>query len=103
MPIICGREPTATAEERKLGTERSAELSAKVNQVKVGIHILFAVVNVFAQFMYFNFVLEKWLHFIYVQHMDLTFAFNIFNITTVHTEEDKCFVIKSLATKGNGD
>ncbi|ONK67271.1 uncharacterized protein A4U43_C06F18410 [Asparagus officinalis] len=31
-PIICGREPTATIEERKLGTERSAELSAKVNQ-----------------------------------------------------------------------
>ncbi|KAL3515271.1 hypothetical protein ACH5RR_022173 [Cinchona calisaya] len=32
MPIICGREPTATEEEKKLGTERSAELSAKVNQ-----------------------------------------------------------------------
>lgn len=31
-PIICGREPTATEEEKKLGTERSAELSAKVNQ-----------------------------------------------------------------------
>ncbi|CAK9168936.1 unnamed protein product [Ilex paraguariensis] len=31
-PIICGREPTATAEEKKLGAERSAELSAKVNQ-----------------------------------------------------------------------
>ncbi|CAL4967142.1 unnamed protein product [Urochloa decumbens] len=31
-PIICGREPTATAEEKKLGSERSAELSAKVNQ-----------------------------------------------------------------------
>nr|DAD41242.1 TPA_asm: hypothetical protein HUJ06_015565 [Nelumbo nucifera] len=31
-PIICGREPTATEEERKLGIERSAELSAKVNQ-----------------------------------------------------------------------
>ncbi|XP_058097109.1 protein CHROMATIN REMODELING 25 [Magnolia sinica] len=31
-PIICGREPTATAEERALGLERSAELSAKVNQ-----------------------------------------------------------------------
>ncbi|KAL2460240.1 Protein CHROMATIN REMODELING 25 [Abeliophyllum distichum] len=32
MPIICGREPTATEEEKKLGDERSAELSAKVNQ-----------------------------------------------------------------------
>ncbi|KAJ1256270.1 hypothetical protein BS78_K054500 [Paspalum vaginatum] len=31
-PIICGREPTANAEEKKLGSERSAELSAKVNQ-----------------------------------------------------------------------
>lgn len=31
-PIICGREPTATAEEKKLGSERSGELSAKVNQ-----------------------------------------------------------------------
>ncbi|EXC17352.1 DNA repair protein rhp54 [Morus notabilis] len=31
-PIICGREPNATEEERKLGVERSAELSAKVNQ-----------------------------------------------------------------------
>ncbi|KAL6912084.1 hypothetical protein ACP4OV_000889 [Aristida adscensionis] len=31
-PIICGREPTATAEEKKLGSERSAELSSKVNQ-----------------------------------------------------------------------
>ncbi|XP_062221914.1 DNA repair and recombination protein RAD54 [Phragmites australis] len=31
-PIICGREPTASAEEKKLGSERSAELSAKVNQ-----------------------------------------------------------------------
>ncbi|KAA8545882.1 hypothetical protein F0562_020667 [Nyssa sinensis] len=31
-PIICGREPTATEEEKKLGVERSAELSAKVNQ-----------------------------------------------------------------------
>ncbi|WVZ73525.1 hypothetical protein U9M48_021822, partial [Paspalum notatum var. saurae] len=28
-PIICGREPTASAEEKKLGSERSAELSAK--------------------------------------------------------------------------
>ncbi|CAK9143929.1 unnamed protein product [Ilex paraguariensis] len=36
-PIICGREPTATAEEKKLGAERSAELSAKVNQVKQAI------------------------------------------------------------------
>ncbi|EEF43701.1 DNA repair and recombination protein RAD54B, putative [Ricinus communis] len=31
-PIICGREPTATEEEKKLGAERSGELSAKVNQ-----------------------------------------------------------------------
>ncbi|KAF3435394.1 hypothetical protein FNV43_RR22483 [Rhamnella rubrinervis] len=31
-PIICGREPTASEEERKLGAERSAELSGKVNQ-----------------------------------------------------------------------
>ncbi|KAK4752132.1 hypothetical protein SAY87_020930 [Trapa incisa] len=31
-PIICGREPTSTEEEKKLGSERSAELSAKVNQ-----------------------------------------------------------------------
>ncbi|WCJ17659.1 DNA repair and recombination protein RAD54 [Euphorbia peplus] len=31
-PIICGREPTATEEEKKLGVERSGELSAKVNQ-----------------------------------------------------------------------
>ncbi|XP_020681684.1 DNA repair and recombination protein RAD54 isoform X1 [Dendrobium catenatum] len=31
-PIISGREPLATMEERKLGLERSAELSAKVNQ-----------------------------------------------------------------------
>ncbi|XP_055834255.1 protein CHROMATIN REMODELING 25 isoform X2 [Solanum dulcamara] len=31
-PIICGREPTATEEERKLGSDRSAELSSKVNQ-----------------------------------------------------------------------
>ncbi|XP_058778584.1 protein CHROMATIN REMODELING 25-like [Vicia villosa] len=31
-PIICGREPAATAEEKKLGAERTAELSAKVNQ-----------------------------------------------------------------------
>ncbi|KAK3155362.1 hypothetical protein QOZ80_2BG0202260 [Eleusine coracana subsp. coracana] len=31
-PIICGREPNASAEEKKLGSERSAELSAKVNQ-----------------------------------------------------------------------
>ncbi|EEC74047.1 hypothetical protein OsI_09041 [Oryza sativa Indica Group] len=30
-PIICGREPTASAEEKNLGSERSAELSAKVN------------------------------------------------------------------------
>ncbi|KAL8541379.1 hypothetical protein ACS0TY_002583 [Phlomoides rotata] len=32
MPIVCGREPTATEEEKRLGSERSAELSAKVNQ-----------------------------------------------------------------------
>jgi len=31
-PIICGREPNASAEEKKLGSDRSAELSAKVNQ-----------------------------------------------------------------------
>ncbi|KAH7679572.1 DNA helicase protein [Dioscorea alata] len=31
-PIIAGREPMATKEEKKIGTERSAELSAKVNQ-----------------------------------------------------------------------
>ncbi|XP_050365140.1 protein CHROMATIN REMODELING 25 [Argentina anserina] len=31
-PIICGREPNACEEERKLGLERSSELSAKVNQ-----------------------------------------------------------------------
>ncbi|KAJ6403541.1 hypothetical protein OIU84_015450 [Salix udensis] len=31
-PIICGREPTATEEEKQLGGERSGELSAKVNQ-----------------------------------------------------------------------
>ncbi|XP_054787444.1 protein CHROMATIN REMODELING 25 [Prosopis cineraria] len=31
-PIICGREPTASADEKKLGADRSAELSAKVNQ-----------------------------------------------------------------------
>ncbi|KAF4374022.1 hypothetical protein F8388_007928 [Cannabis sativa] len=31
-PIICGREPNATEEERKLSGERSGELSAKVNQ-----------------------------------------------------------------------
>ncbi|KAM3243970.1 hypothetical protein ACQJBY_055722 [Aegilops geniculata] len=31
-PIIRGREPTATAEEKKLGSERSGQLSAKVNQ-----------------------------------------------------------------------
>ncbi|KAJ8504198.1 hypothetical protein OPV22_005084 [Ensete ventricosum] len=32
IPIVSGREPTATLEERKLGIERSAELSTKVNQ-----------------------------------------------------------------------
>uniref|UniRef100_A0A7N0ZRG5 DNA repair and recombination protein RAD54 n=1 Tax=Kalanchoe fedtschenkoi TaxID=63787 RepID=A0A7N0ZRG5_KALFE len=31
-PIVSGREPTATMEEKKIGNERSAELSAKVNQ-----------------------------------------------------------------------
>ncbi|CAN1133474.1 Protein CHROMATIN REMODELING 25 [Linum perenne] len=31
-PIISGREPTATDDEMNLGNERSAELSAKVNQ-----------------------------------------------------------------------
>ncbi|XP_049935835.1 DNA repair and recombination protein RAD54 isoform X2 [Nymphaea colorata] len=31
-PIVAGREPGATAEERQLGLERSAELSMKVNQ-----------------------------------------------------------------------
>lgn len=32
-PIICGREPTASEEEKMLASERSSELSAKVNQV----------------------------------------------------------------------
>ncbi|CAI9104342.1 OLC1v1002990C1 [Oldenlandia corymbosa var. corymbosa] len=31
-PIICGREPSASEEEKKLGSERSSELSTKVNQ-----------------------------------------------------------------------
>ncbi|KAL9276140.1 hypothetical protein ACSQ67_026312 [Phaseolus vulgaris] len=31
-PIICGREPSATAEEKKIGAERSAELSVNVNR-----------------------------------------------------------------------
>ncbi|GLT98291.1 hypothetical protein SLE2022_158020 [Rubroshorea leprosula] len=31
-PIICGREPTASEEEKKLAAERSSELSAKINQ-----------------------------------------------------------------------
>ncbi|KAJ0981511.1 hypothetical protein J5N97_009766 [Dioscorea zingiberensis] len=31
-PIIAGREPMSTKEEKELGTERSAELSARVNQ-----------------------------------------------------------------------
>ncbi|TKY71269.1 DNA repair and recombination protein RAD54 [Spatholobus suberectus] len=31
-PIICGREPAATAEENKLGAERCTELSVKVNR-----------------------------------------------------------------------
>lgn len=30
---MCGREPTATNEEKTLGIERSTELSAIVNQV----------------------------------------------------------------------
>lgn len=34
-PIICGREPNATDEDNKRGADRSAELSAKVNQVSV--------------------------------------------------------------------
>ncbi|KAG2375408.1 Protein CHROMATIN REMODELING 25 [Vigna angularis] len=33
-PIICGREPAATVEEKKIGAERSAELSVNVNRVK---------------------------------------------------------------------
>ncbi|RZC65636.1 hypothetical protein C5167_009334 [Papaver somniferum] len=32
LPIISGREPTSTEEERNLSVERSAELSTKVNQ-----------------------------------------------------------------------
>lgn len=32
-PILNGREPTASDDERRLGSERSAELSDKVNQV----------------------------------------------------------------------
>ncbi|KAJ4894010.1 Protein CHROMATIN REMODELING 25 [Raphanus sativus] len=31
-PIICGREPTSTEEEKNLAADRSAELSSKVNQ-----------------------------------------------------------------------
>ncbi|BAU00864.1 hypothetical protein VIGAN_10250000 [Vigna angularis var. angularis] len=31
-PIICGREPAATVEEKKIGAERSAELSVNVNR-----------------------------------------------------------------------
>ncbi|KAG6600328.1 Protein CHROMATIN REMODELING 25, partial [Cucurbita argyrosperma subsp. sororia] len=31
-PIICGREPTATEDEKMLGAQRSTELSEKVNQ-----------------------------------------------------------------------
>lgn len=38
--IICGREPTATEEEKKLGIERSSELSAQVNQVILFIYFL---------------------------------------------------------------
>lgn len=40
-PIICGREPTASEEEKNLAAERSAELSSKVNQV-----ILLSIVHV---------------------------------------------------------
>lgn len=40
MPIVCGREPTATEEEKRLGSERSTELSAKVNQVTTFLNIL---------------------------------------------------------------
>ncbi|XP_073308403.1 protein CHROMATIN REMODELING 25-like isoform X3 [Primulina huaijiensis] len=32
MPIVSGREPTSTEEVKRFGSERSAELSAKVNQ-----------------------------------------------------------------------
>jgi len=39
-PIICGREPSATAEEKKIGAERSAELSVNVNRVMHVIEIL---------------------------------------------------------------
>ena len=37
VPIMCGREPTATEEEKNLGIERSTELSSKVNQVISGL------------------------------------------------------------------
>lgn len=40
-PIICGREPAATAEEKKLGAEQSAELSVNVNRVMPMIEISF--------------------------------------------------------------
>ena len=33
MPILNGREPNATEEEKTKGSERSSELSEKVNQV----------------------------------------------------------------------
>jgi len=39
-PIIRGREPAATDEEKKIGAERSAELSVNVNQVMHVIEIL---------------------------------------------------------------
>ncbi|KAF3681227.1 Protein CHROMATIN REMODELING 25 [Capsicum annuum] len=39
-PIICGREPTATKEEKKLGSDRSAELSSKVNQASFPLKIM---------------------------------------------------------------
>ncbi|KAF9617698.1 hypothetical protein IFM89_038198 [Coptis chinensis] len=32
-PIVSGREPTASEDERKLGVERSKELSGKANQI----------------------------------------------------------------------
>ncbi|KAF9621104.1 hypothetical protein IFM89_016538 [Coptis chinensis] len=32
-PIVSGREPTASEDERKLGVERSGELSGKANHV----------------------------------------------------------------------
>lgn len=43
MPIVSGREPTATEEEKRLGSERSAELSAKINQVTISQYDFFAI------------------------------------------------------------